>query len=267
MNRVDHGKTTLTAAITAVLASAPGAVNKPVADQIDNARREATWYYYRSSRKEYESNRHYAHVDMPELADYVRHDHQLPLRLTVRYWLSLQLTAQCLQTREHVLLTKAGWCAKDRCLLEQDGHGWRRNGWSWSKKKFANFLKKNNFDKNAQSSRVLLLGSWRWREIRRRYYYGIGWRNEDSYIQSQHVTWTSHSLCQLRMSSQLGSWYGNGRIEQGVVKLNDEIEIVFRSQLRSQLQLVLKPSRKSLDQDPEAGDSRCLATWYWAQRR
>ena len=50
MGHVDHGKTTLTAAITAVLAKRlPSAVNKPVAyDQIDKrTRREATWYYYR----------------------------------------------------------------------------------------------------------------------------------------------------------------------------------------------------------------------------
>src|SRR5437588_6039909 len=68
MGHVDHGKTTLTAAITAVLAKKmPSAVNKPVAyDQIDNAPEEkARGITIATSHQEYESEkRHYAHVDM-----------------------------------------------------------------------------------------------------------------------------------------------------------------------------------------------------------
>ena len=81
MGHVDHGKTTLTAAITAVLAKRlPSAVNKPVAyDQIDNAPEEKQrGITIASSHQEYESkNRHYAHVDMPGHADYVKkHDYR-----------------------------------------------------------------------------------------------------------------------------------------------------------------------------------------------
>jgi translation elongation factor TU len=76
MGHVDHGKTTLTAAITAVLAKKmPSAVNKPVAyDQIDNAPEEkARGITIATSHQEYESEkRHYAHVDMPGHADYVK---------------------------------------------------------------------------------------------------------------------------------------------------------------------------------------------------
>ena len=76
MGHVDHGKTTLTAAITTVLSRRlPSDVNKPVAyDQIDNAPEEkARGITIATSHQEYESeNRHYAHVDMPGHADYIK---------------------------------------------------------------------------------------------------------------------------------------------------------------------------------------------------
>ena len=76
MGHVDHGKTTLTAAITNVLAKKlPSEVNKAVAyDQIDNAPEEkARGITIATSHQEYESeNRHYAHVDMPGHADYIK---------------------------------------------------------------------------------------------------------------------------------------------------------------------------------------------------
>ena len=76
MGHVDHGKTTLTAAITHVLAKRlPSDVNKArdYAD-IDNAPEEkARGITIATSHQEYESeNRHYAHVNMPGHADYVK---------------------------------------------------------------------------------------------------------------------------------------------------------------------------------------------------
>ena len=69
MGHVDHGKTTLTAAITSVLAKKlPSDINKPVSyAQIDNAPEERErGITIATSHQEYESeNRHYAHVDMP----------------------------------------------------------------------------------------------------------------------------------------------------------------------------------------------------------
>jgi len=76
MGHVDHGKTTLTAAITTVLSKRlPSDVNKSVAyDQIDNAPEEkARGITIATSHQEYESEkRHYAHVDMPGHADYIK---------------------------------------------------------------------------------------------------------------------------------------------------------------------------------------------------
>ncbi|HMU82926.1 MAG TPA: GTP-binding protein, partial [Leptospiraceae bacterium] len=75
IGHVDHGKTTLTAAITTVLAKKFGGKNKAVAyDQIDNAPEEkARGITIATSHQEYESEkRHYAHVDCPGHADYVK---------------------------------------------------------------------------------------------------------------------------------------------------------------------------------------------------
>ena len=73
IGHVDHGKTTLTAAITKVLAQAGNAVVTDF-DQIDNAPEEKErGITINTSHVEYETeNRHYAHVDCPGHADYVK---------------------------------------------------------------------------------------------------------------------------------------------------------------------------------------------------
>ena len=73
IGHVDHGKTTLTAAITKVLAAKFGGEAKAY-DQIDNAPEEkARGITINTAHVEYEtSKRHYAHVDCPGHADYVK---------------------------------------------------------------------------------------------------------------------------------------------------------------------------------------------------
>lgn len=73
MGHVDHGKTTLTAAITNVLAG-KGLAEKRSVDQIDNAPEEkARGITINISHQEYETEkRHYAHIDMPGHADYIK---------------------------------------------------------------------------------------------------------------------------------------------------------------------------------------------------
>ncbi|MFA6917836.1 MAG: GTP-binding protein, partial [Candidatus Gracilibacteria bacterium] len=75
IGHVDHGKTTLTAAITMVAAKNFGGNNKAVSfDQIDNAPEEKErGITIATSHQEYETaKRHYAHVDCPGHADYVK---------------------------------------------------------------------------------------------------------------------------------------------------------------------------------------------------
>src|ERR1051325_1656015 len=110
MGHVDHGKTTLTAAITAVLAKKmPGPVNKPVSyDQIDNAPEEkARGITIATSHQEYESEkRHYAHVDMPGHADYVKNMITGAAQVDGAILVVSAADGPMPQTREHVLLAK-----------------------------------------------------------------------------------------------------------------------------------------------------------------
>src|SRR3954471_21431192 len=108
MGHVDHGKTTLTAAITAVLAKKmPSSVNKPVSyDQIDNAPEEkARGITIATSHQEYESEkRHYAHVDMPGHADYVKNMITGAAQIDAAILVVSAADGPMPQTREHILL-------------------------------------------------------------------------------------------------------------------------------------------------------------------
>jgi len=108
MGHVDHGKTSLTAAITAVLAKKlPSDVNKPIAyDQIDNAPEErARGITIATSHQEYESEaRHYAHVDMPGHADYVKNMITGAAQIDGAILVVAANDGPLPQTREHVLL-------------------------------------------------------------------------------------------------------------------------------------------------------------------
>src|SRR5487761_1603722 len=110
MGHVDHGKTTLTAAITAVLAKKlPSSINKPVAyDQIDNAPEEkARGITIATSHQEYESEkRHYAHVDMPGHADYVKNMITGAAQIDGAIMVVGANDGPLPQSREHVLLAR-----------------------------------------------------------------------------------------------------------------------------------------------------------------
>src|SRR3954469_20603859 len=110
MGHVDHGKTTLTAAITAVLAKKlPSGINKPIAyDQIDNAPEEkARGITIATSHQEYQTEaRHYAHVDCPGHADYVKNMITGAAQMDGAILVVSAADGPMPQTREHVLLAR-----------------------------------------------------------------------------------------------------------------------------------------------------------------
>src|SRR5574344_2490338 len=110
MGHVDHGKTTLTAAISHVLSKKlPSDVNVPRDyDTIDNAPEEkARGVTIASSHIEYESaNRHYAHVDMPGNADYVKNMITGAAQIDGAVLVVSAADGPMPQTREHVLLAR-----------------------------------------------------------------------------------------------------------------------------------------------------------------
>jgi elongation factor Tu len=96
IGHVDHGKTTLTAALTTVMAKLHGGAVKAF-DQIDNAPEErARGITIATSHVEYESaTRHYAHVDCPGHADYVKNMITVLRKWMVQFLFVRLLTALC----------------------------------------------------------------------------------------------------------------------------------------------------------------------------
>jgi elongation factor Tu len=105
IGHVDHGKTTLTAAITKVLADA-GFSEASAFDQIDNAPEEKErGITINSSHVEYATaNRHYAHVDCPGHADYVKNMVTGAAQMDGAILVVAATDGPMPQTREHILL-------------------------------------------------------------------------------------------------------------------------------------------------------------------
>ncbi|MEO0896042.1 MAG: elongation factor Tu [Bacteroidota bacterium] len=107
IGHVDHGKTTLTAAITVVLGKAGGAETKSF-DEIDNAPEEKErGITINTSHVEYETeNRHYAHVDCPGHADYVKNMITGAAQMDGAILVVASTDGPMPQTREHILLAR-----------------------------------------------------------------------------------------------------------------------------------------------------------------
>lgn len=107
IGHVDHGKTTLTAAITKVLAEAGGGKFRDYAS-IDNTPEEkARGITINSSHVEYETaNRHYAHVDCPGHADYVKNMITGAAQMDGAILVVAATDGAMPQTREHILLAR-----------------------------------------------------------------------------------------------------------------------------------------------------------------
>ena len=107
VGHVDHGKTTLTAAITKVLSSAGGAEFKAY-DQIDSAPEEKErGITIATAHVEYETdNRHYAHVDCPGHADYVKNMITGAAQMDGGILVVSAADGPMPQTREHILLAR-----------------------------------------------------------------------------------------------------------------------------------------------------------------
>ena len=111
IGHVDHGKTTLTAAITAVLHAKYGSGEVKDYSEIDNAPEEkARWITINTAHVEYETaNRHYAHVDCPGHADYVKNMITWAAQMDAAILVVAATDGPMAQTREHILLSRQVW--------------------------------------------------------------------------------------------------------------------------------------------------------------
>ena len=120
IGHVDHGKTTLTAAITK-RQSDKNMAKAHAYDQIDRAPEEKErGITINTSHVEYETEtRHYAHVDCPGHADYVKNMITGAAQMDGGILVIASTDRPMAQTREHILLARRSWCSKNGCFLKQ----------------------------------------------------------------------------------------------------------------------------------------------------
>src|SRR5512133_3599356 len=108
IGHIDHGKTTLTAAITKVLAEKGGNTTVKSFEEIDNAPEEKQrGITINTSHVEYETeNRHYAHVDCPGHADYIKNMVTGAAQMDGAILVVSGTDGPIPQTKEHVLLAR-----------------------------------------------------------------------------------------------------------------------------------------------------------------
>ena len=262
MGHVDHGKTTLTAAITHVLAKKlPSDVNKARNyEDIDNAPEEkARGITIASSHQEYESEkRHYAHVDMPGHADYVKNMITGAAQIDGAILVVAANDGPLPQTREHVLLAHQVNVPKivvflnkmdlaDPELVELVEMDVRelltKNGYDGDNAPIikGSATKALEGDADAETAIMELVDAL------------------DSYVEEPKRDLDKDFLMPIEdvFSIKGRGTVATGRIEQGIVKLNDDVEIVGIKDTQKTVVTGIEAFKKNLDQG-QAGDNAGL---------
>jgi elongation factor Tu len=267
IGHVDHGKTTLTAAITSTLAKKFGGKNKAVKyDEIDNAPEEkARGITIATSHQEYETgNRHYAHVDCPGHADYVKNMITGAAQMDAAILVVSATDGAMPQTKEHILLARqvgvpyiVVFLNKADMLKEDE----RAEMIEMVEEEIRDLLKKFGFPKEGQGEIPIVHGS----ALK-------ALEGEDSELGMQAVLKLMDSLDAyvpvpkrvtdkpfLMPVEDVFSITGRGtvatgRVETGILKINEEIEIVGIRDTTKTVVTGIEMFRKLLDQ-AEAGDN------------
>ena len=147
IGHVDHGKTTLTAAITAIQAT-KGLAQQVAFDQIDKAPEERErGITIATAHVEYETTkRHYAHVDCPGHADYVKNMITGAAQMDGAILVVSAADGPMPQTREHILLARQVNVPLHRRVHEQGATWWTtRSCSSWSSSRSASCCRAYEF--------------------------------------------------------------------------------------------------------------------------
>jgi len=258
MGHVDHGKTTLTAAITHVLAKRlPSKINVPKNyEDIDNAPEEkARGITIATSHQEYETEkRHYAHVDMPGHADYVKNMITGAAQVDGAILVVSAADGPMPQTREHVLLAKQVGVPYILVFLNKMDLA-DEELVELVEEEIRDLLEKNGFDRNAPiirgSATKALAGDP---------------AAEDAIMElvkalDDNVPEPTRDLDKpfLMPIEDVFSIKGRGtvatgRIEQGIIKVNEEVEIIGIRDTRKSVVTGVEMFKKNLDQG-QAGDN------------
>ena len=261
MGHVDHGKTTLTAAITAVLAKRlPSDVNKKVDyAMIDNAPEErARGITIATSHQEYESaNRHYAHVDMPGHADYVKNMITGAAQIDGAILVVAANDGPLPQTREHVLLAHQVGVPKILVFLNKMDLA-DPELVELVEMDIRELLAKNGYDEDAPiikgSATKALEGDEAAEDAIMELVQAI-----DDYIPQPERDLDKPFLMPIEdvFSIKGRGTVATGRIETGVININDPVEIVGVKATQSSVVTGIEAFKKNLDRG-QAGDNAGL---------
>jgi elongation factor Tu len=258
MGHVDHGKTTLTAAITAVLAKKlPSNINKAVAyDQIDNAPEEkARGITIATSHQEYESEkRHYAHVDMPGHADYVKNMITGAAQIDGAILVVSAADGPMPQTREHVLLARQVGVPSILVFMNKMDLA-DPELVELVEEEIRDLLEKNGYDRNCPiirgSASKALAGDAANEDAIMELVKAM-----DDFIPEPKRELDKPFLMPIEdvFSIKGRGTVATGRVEQGIVKINEEIEIVGVRPTTKSVVTGVEMFKKQLDQG-QAGDN------------
>jgi elongation factor Tu len=258
MGHVDHGKTTRTAAITAVLAKKlPSSINKPVKyDEIDNAPEEkARGITIATSHQEYESEkRHYAHVDMPGHADYVKNMITGAAQIDGAILVVSAADGPMPQTREHVLLARQVGVPKILVFLNKMDLA-DAELVELVEEDVRDLLAKYEFDREAPiikgSATKALAGEAADEDAVMELVKAM-----DDYIPEPVRDLDKPFLMPIEdvFSIKGRGTVATGRVELGVVKVNEEVEIVGIRPTKKTVVTGVEMFKKNLDQG-QAGDN------------
>jgi len=259
MGHVDHGKTTLTAAITSVLAKKlPSDVNKSVNyDEIDKAPEEkARGITIATSHQEYESEkRHYAHVDMPGHADYVKNMITGAAQVDGAILVVSAADGPMPQTREHVLLAKQVGVPKIVVFLNKMDMA-DEELVELVEMDVRELLSKYEFDgDNAPiikgSALKAIEGDAKYEDAVMELVKAM-----DDYIPEPKRELDKEFLMPIEdvFSIKGRGTVATGRIETGIIKINDEVEIIGIRDTKKSTVTGIEAFKKNLDQG-QSGDN------------
>ena len=258
MGHIDHGKTTLTAAITKVLADrVPGSAFTPF-DQIDKAPEERQRGITISiAHVEYETpNRHYAHVDMPGHADYVKNMITGAAQVDGAILVVAATDGPMAQTREHVLLARQVGVPYIVVALNKADMVEDEELLDLVEMEVRELL--NNYDFPGDdtpivrvSAREALEGNEAWGDKIMELMAAV-----DEYVPEPQRDTDKPFLMSIEdvMSITGRGTVVTGKVEQGIIKVGDEVEIVGLRDTQKTTVTGIEMFRKLLDEG-QAGDN------------
>src|SRR6195952_3812321 len=256
MGHIDHGKTTLTAAITKTLHDDDPTTAFTPFDMIDKAPEERQrGITINISHVEYETkNRHYAHVDMPGHADYIKNMITGAAQIDGAILVVSAADGPMPQTREHVLLARQVGVPKILVFLNKMDLA-DADLVELVEEEIRELLEKNGFDRDCPiikgSATKALEGDPANEDAVMELVKAM-----DDFIPEPKRELDKDFIMPIEdvFSIKGRGTVATGRVEAGIVKVNDEVEIVGIRDTRKSVVTGIEAFKKSLDQG-QAGDN------------